>query len=88
MSGSRTYEKTNYGRSCEDARAEMILQSYLRNTARPSTTEDFKEGETGALPRNTSKRANVTFCDSIVATASDVNPSDETATCNQPSSKH
>jgi hypothetical protein len=42
--------------------------------------EFFKDGETGASPKNTSKSAEVTFSDSIVASTLEGIPSDETQT--------
>lgn len=47
---------------------------YLSTFDKPSATEAFKEGETGLFPRNTSKRAEVTFADSIVASTVEGNP--------------
>lgn len=54
---------------------------YLSIVATPLETEAFKEGETGASPKNTSKRAKATFPDSIVAFTEDGRPSEETQTC-------
>lgn len=48
--------------------------------ASPVATDVFNEGETGASPKNTSKSAEPTFGDSIVASVLVGNPSDETAT--------
>lgn len=57
------------------------MEIYLRFVANPSATEAFKEGETGASPRNTSKRAEATVPDSIVAsTPEGISPSEETQT--------
>lgn len=53
---------------------------YLRIVAKPLETESFKEGETGAFPKNTSKRARVTFPDSISASTLDGSPFEETQT--------
>lgn len=53
---------------------------HLRIVARPLAAEFFKDGETGASPKNTSKSAEVTFSDSIVASALEGIPSDETQT--------
>lgn len=54
---------------------------YLRFVANPLATEAFKERETGASPKKTSKRAEATCSDSIVAsTLEGISPSDETLT--------
>lgn len=53
---------------------------YLSTLDNFSATEDFKEGDTGLSPRKTSKRARVTFADSIVASMVDGTPFDETET--------
>lgn len=53
---------------------------YLSTFDKPSATEDFKEGETGLSPRNTLKRAEATFADSIVASTVDGNLFGETET--------
>ena len=55
---------------------------HLRIVARPLAAEFFKDGETGASPKNTSKSAEVTFSDSIVASTLEGIPSDETQTWN------
>jgi hypothetical protein len=52
----------------------------LRIVARPLAAEFFKDGETGASPKNTSKSAEVTFSDSILASTLEGIPSDETQT--------
>jgi hypothetical protein len=46
----------------------------------PVETEAFKGGETGVSPKNTSKRAKLTFSDSIVASTLDGSPLDEIET--------
>lgn len=53
---------------------------YLSTFDKPSATEAFKEGETGLSPRNTLKRAEATFADSIVASMVDGSPFEETET--------
>lgn len=53
---------------------------YFRAAANPLEAEFFNDGETGLLPRNTSKRANATFDDSIVASTEEGIPSDDTQT--------
>lgn len=53
----------------------------MRIVAIPLATESFKEGETGASPKKTSKREIETFPDSIVASTLDGSPFDETLTC-------
>ena len=53
---------------------------YLSTFDKPSATEAFMEGETGLSPRNTLKRAEATFADSIVASTVDGNPFEETET--------
>ena len=52
----------------------------MRIAASPLATEVFNEGETGASPKNTPRRAEATFIDSSVASILVGNPSDETAT--------
>lgn len=52
----------------------------MRIVANPLATESFKDGETGASPKKTSKREKDTFPDSIVASTLDGSPSDETLT--------
>jgi len=47
---------------------------------KPSATEAFKDGETGLSPRNTLKRAEDTFSDSIAASIVDGSPLEETET--------
>lgn len=47
---------------------------YLSTFDKPLATEAFKVGETGLSPRNTSKRAEATFVDSIVASTVEGNP--------------
>lgn len=54
--------------------------NYLRAAANPIQAEAFNDGETGLPPRNTSKRADVTFDDSIAASTEGV-PSGVTKTC-------
>lgn len=49
--------------------------------ANPLEAEAFNDGETGSPPRNTSKRADVTFDDSIVASIEEGIPSADTQTC-------
>ena len=53
---------------------------YLRIVDIPLANEAFKEGETGASPKNTSKSEVAMFPDSIVASTPDGSPSDETET--------
>jgi len=53
---------------------------YLSTFDKPSATEAFKDGETGLSPRNTLKRAEDTFSDSIVASIVDGSPFEETET--------
>lgn len=53
---------------------------YFSTFDKLSATEAFKEGETGLSPRNTLKRAEATFADSIVASTVDGNPFEETET--------
>lgn len=55
---------------------------HFRFAANPLATEFFREGETGSPPRNTSKRAEVTSVDSIVASTTEGIPSDDEETCN------
>ena len=52
----------------------------IKEIARPLAVEVFKDGETGVSPKNTSKSAEVTFADSIVASTLEGIPSDETQT--------
>lgn len=61
-------EKANYG------------NIHLRIVASLLAIETFSEGETGASPKNTSKRAKVTFVDSILASTPDGIPFDDTQT--------
>ena len=53
---------------------------HLRIVAKPLAAEVFKDGETGVSPKNTSKSAEVTFADSIVASTLEGIPSGETQT--------
>lgn len=53
---------------------------YLRTDSNPVATEAFKVGETGVSPKNTSKSAELTFSDSIVASTLDGSPLDEMET--------
>lgn len=52
----------------------------MRIVAKPLATEALREGETGEFPKNTSKRATVTFIDLIVASTEEGRPSDEMQT--------
>lgn len=53
----------------------------MRAVAKQLSTEAFSEGETGSLPKKTSKRASVTLLDSIVASVPEGIPSVDTLTC-------
>lgn len=55
--------------------------NYLSAAANPLQAEAFNDGETGLPPRNTSKRADVTFDDSIAASTEEGIPSGVTKTC-------
>ena len=56
-----------------------LLQPFS-NAVNPLVTEALRVGETESLPRNTSKRADITFVDSIVASTPEGNPSLDTET--------
>lgn len=53
---------------------------YFKTAANPAATEAFKVGETGEFPKKTSKRAEVTLFDSIVASIPVGGPSTEMLT--------
>lgn len=58
------------------------MRIYFKTATNPVATEAFKVGETGESPKKTSKRADVTLFDSIVASTPVGRPSTEMLTCN------
>jgi len=57
------------------------MRTQLRTATSPLATDIFKVGETGETPKKPSKRAKVTFTDSISASTLVGNPSEDMETC-------